>query len=308
MSVQQKRSPSSATIDGVASAPEHSGELVGATLTVLTGLEAGRFFVLGTDGGTLGRDEDVDISFSDETISRSHAVLKREGERFTLTDLDSHNGTLLDGQVVKESVGLPPHCRIQLGNRLILEFTALDRLGAEAVGKLSQALLLDPLTGTGNRLHLERRLAEELSFAQRHRQPFGLLLLDLDHFKAVNDRHGHMVGDRVLARVGQALTASCRTEDAVFRYGGEEFCILVRGLGADKLMQMADRILGMVAGLEVNLDKEVLRITTSIGVAPLDLNAPPEADSILLLADRALYRAKTNGRNCTVLHDPTASV
>ncbi|MFH2009558.1 MAG: GGDEF domain-containing protein [bacterium] len=307
MSGQQKRSPSSATIDGVPGARVHPGGLVGATLTVLTGLEAGRFFVLGRDGGVLGRDEDVDVTFSDETVSRSHATLRREGDRFTLTDLDSHNGTLLDGQPVKGSVGLPRHCRLQLGTRLILEFTALDELGAEAVGKLSQALLLDPLTGTGNRLHLERRLAEELSFAQRHRQPLGLLLLDLDHFKAVNDRYGHLVGDRVLSRVGRALTASCRTEDAVFRYGGEEFCILVRGLAADKLMQMAERILRMVAGLEVNLDQDVLRITTSIGVAPLDLNAPPEADSILLLADKALYRAKAGGRNRAVLHDPAAA-
>ncbi len=296
-SKRHTKSGPGATVDGVYEVRVYSASIVGATLTVLTGGEAGRFFSVDDSGTVLGRGDEVDITFSDETVSRHHASIALVDGRFELTDLESHNGTFIDGLAVRGTIALPRRCRIQLGTRVMLEWNALDELGVDAIGKLSKALLLDPLTGTGNRLHLEQRLASETSYARRHHQALGLLLLDLDHFKGVNDEHGHLVGDRVLANVGHALTESCRTEDAVFRYGGEEFCVLVRGLDLDSLMQMAERIRRMVAALEVDIDDGCVQVTTSIGVAALDLKDKPDAEQILLLADRALYRAKTFGRN-----------
>ncbi len=286
-----------ATVDGLQEVRAYSPEVVGATLTLLTGGEAGRFFTVDAGGATLGRGDEVDIGFEDETVSRLHATLTKEGDGFVLTDLDSRNGTYLDGLAVRGAMALPRRCRIQLGSRVMLEYNVLDELGMEAVEKLSKALLLDPLTGAGNRLQLEQRLAEETSYARRHGQPLGLLLMDLDHFKRVNDRYGHLVGDRVLANVGRALVESCRTEDAVFRYGGEEFCVLVRGLTAEALVQMAERIRRVVAGLSVEVEDGLVSVTISVGVAILDLESKPDAEEILLQADRALYRAKTLGRD-----------
>jgi two-component system cell cycle response regulator len=303
-SKRHTKSGPGATVDGVGEVRAYSPEIVGATLTVLTGGEAGRFFTVNREGGVLGRGDDVTVTFTDETVSRSHASISLVDNGFELTDHESHNGTYLDGLAVRGSIALPRRCRIQLGTRLMLEYNALDELGAEAIGKLSNALLLDPLTGTGNRLHLEQRLAAETSFARRHHQALGLLLLDLDHFKRVNDEHGHLVGDRVLANVGNALTESCRTEDAVFRYGGEEFCILVRGLEMERLLVMAERIRVMIAELSVDTEETCVQVTTSIGVAALDLEDKPDAEEILLLADRALYRAKTFGRNRVELFEP----
>ncbi len=296
-SKRHTKSGPGATVDGVCEVRVYSANIVGGTLTVLTGGEAGRFFSVSEIECLLGRGDEVDVAFSDETVSRNHISLALVDGRFELTDLESHNGTFVDGLAVRGTVALPRRCRIQLGTRVILEWNALDDLGVRAIGKLSRALLLDPLTGTGNRFHLEQRLAEETSYARRHHQALGLLLLDLDHFKRVNDEHGHLVGDRVLATVGHALTESCRTEDAVFRYGGEEFCVLVRGLDLGSLTQMAERIRSMVASLSVNLEGGCVQVTTSIGVAVLDLEDKPDAEEILLLADRALYRAKTFGRN-----------
>jgi len=296
-SKRHTKSGPGATVDGVGEVRAYSPEIVGATLTVLTGGQAGRFFTLDRSGGVLGRGDEVDVAFTDETVSRKHASVTGVPDGFQLTDHDSHNGTYLDGLAVHGGIVLPRRCRIQLGTHVMLEFNALDKLGVEATSKLSEALLLDPLTGTGNRLHLEQRLAEETSYARRHNQALGLLLLDLDHFKRVNDEHGHLVADRVLANVGHALTDSCRTEDAVFRYGGEEFCILVRGLDTPSLMQMAERIRTMVAGLSVDVEGGCVQVTTSVGVATLNLEDKPDAEEILLLADRALYRAKTFGRN-----------
>jgi diguanylate cyclase (GGDEF)-like protein len=286
-----------ATVDGVREVRAYSANIVGGTLTVLTGGEAGRFFSVDKSGGVLGRGDEVAVTFSDETVSRHHASVALVNGGFELTDLESHNGTYIDGLAVRGTIALPRRCRIQLGTRVMLEWNALDALGVKAIGKLSKALLLDPLTGTGNRFHLERRLAEETSYARRHHQALGLLLLDLDHFKRVNDEHGHLVGDRVLANVGHSLIECCRTEDVVFRYGGEEFCVLVRGLDLDSLMQMAERIRLMVATLSVDTEDGCVQVTTSVGVAALNLDDKPDAEEILLLADRALYRAKTFGRN-----------
>jgi len=304
-SKRHTKSGPGATVDGDTKAREYSASIVGATLTVLTGSEAGRFYTVDSSGLVLGRGDEVGIDFADETVSRRHASLALVGDGFHLTDLQSHNGTYLDGLAVRGTIGLPRRCRIQLGTRVMLEFNALDELGVEAISKLSKALLLDPLTGTGNRFHLEQRLAAETSYARRHHQALGLLLLDLDHFKRVNDDHGHLVGDRVLANVGHALTESCRTEDAVFRYGGEEFCVLVRGLSTQRLMQMAERIRTLVAGLTVDAEGEAVQVTTSIGVATLDLEDKPDAEEILLLADRALYLAKTQGRDRVERFEPT---
>ncbi len=276
-SKRHTKSGPGATVDGVCEVRTYSANIVGGTLTVLTGGEAGRFHSVSNKECLVGRGDEVDVAFSDETVSRNHASLALVDGQFELSDLESHNGTYVDGLAVRGTVSLPRRCRIQLGTRVILEWNALDELGVQAIGKLSRALLLDPLTGTGNRFHLEQRLAEETSYARRHHQALGLLLLDLDHFKRVNDEHGHMVGDRVLATVGHALTESCRTEDAVFRYGGEEFCVLVRGLDLVSLTQMAERIRTMVASLSVTLDDVCVQVTTSIGVAALDLEDKPDA-------------------------------
>lgn len=303
-SKRHTKSGPGATVDGDMEPRAYSADIVGATLTVLTGGEAGRFFTVNRSGAVLGRGDEVDVAFSDETVSRRHASLALVGDGFELTDLESHNGTYLDGLAVRGTIALPRRCRIQLGTRVMLEFNALDELGEEAISKLSKALLLDPLTGTGNRLHLEQRLAAETSYARRHHQALGLLLLDLDNFKRVNDEHGHLVGDRVLAKVGHALTESCRTEDAVFRYGGEEFCVLVRGLSPERLMQMAERIRRMVNGLALDVEGVSVQVTTSIGVAALDLEDKPDAEEILLQADRAMYRAKTLGRNRVERFEP----
>ena len=296
-----------ATVTGTKETEDFSGSIVGAMITVLTGEHAGHFYTLGGSGGVLGRGESADVVFNEDTVSRRHAAIRRDGEGYTLTDLGSHNGTHLDGLAIHGTIALPRQSRIQLGTQLVLQFNALDLLGVEAFQKLSQALHLDPLTGTGNRLHLEQRLAEELSYARRHGQPFGVLLLDLDHFKDVNDTHGHLVGDQVLAALGRLLLDTCRSEDAVFRYGGEEFSVLVRGLGADELQRMAERIRKVVAGRSIPVAarttqdgqgaRSTVRITVSIGVASLDLDRQSDRSKILLQADRALYAAKTWGRN-----------
>ncbi len=278
--------------------------VVGGSLTVLTGPGSGRFMFVGSDGATLGRSPGSTCVFNDSSVSRQHARMDLVDGGFVLRDLGSANGSWVDGHRVTDAASLPATCRIQLGLRTVLQFAALDELGSRAVRKVSRALFLDPLTGTGNRYQLELRLRQELSYARRHLQPLGVMLLDIDHFKRINDEHGHQVGDQVLGILGRILLATVRAEDTVFRYGGEEFCVLIRGVPDEGLTAMAERIRGTIADASFDTDVGRVHVTASIGVAGIVHSEEESNQSIILRADRAMYRAKRAGRNTVRCHEP----
>ena len=301
-SVNNLRNAATTVSQAVNPLPESASRVVGATLTVLSGGEAGRYLFIGPEGGILGRDDSVDYPFADGAISRQHARLSLQGHHYMLTDMGSLNGTFVDGDRIQGTVVLPANCRIQLATDLMLQFASVDELGADAVEKLSNNMLTDPLTGTGNRYHLQQRLDQELNFSRRHNTAVGVLLLDLDFFKSVNDNHGHLTGDKVLTEVGATLLEAVRAEDMVFRYGGEEFCVLVRGLDEQGMVGLGERIRSLVELLTVRDGTKKVKITISVGVA-VQVGESPDEQSLLLRADQALYRAKEGGRNRVVLDE-----
>lgn len=164
--------------------------------------------------------------------------------------------------------------------------------------------LTDPLTGVANRRFFERRLQEEVGNWQRHRHTLACLLVDLDHFKGVNDRHGHVTGDRALMQVALALGEGLRTSDVLARYGGEEFVLLLPGTMTQQALEVAQRLRANVAGLCVNgVDNVRLPLTVSIGVACLEADMPATDEVgqwLVQQADAALYRAKAAGRDRVV--------
>jgi two-component system, cell cycle response regulator len=293
--------------------------IVGATISVLGGSESGRLHYIPEAGGIFGRGEEVDFVFADATISREHVRIEMREGHFYLRDLKSMNGTFVDDQRVWDEVRLPTSCRIRLGRRTVFQFSAVAELGAQAFTKLCQAMYVDALTGTGNRSYLEQRLREEVSFAWRHREPVGLLMLDLDHFKAVNDRYGHVIGDQVLRDMGAIMRHTVRTEDSVYRYGGEEFCVLVRGESPEGLERMAQRLRTAIGNYKLPTELGDVSVTVSVGVATVSrpdsemettLGAAGSSDGeaeqdelLVLMADRALYRAKEQGRDCVVFYE-----
>ena len=294
------------------------GPTVSATLSVLKGCEVGQLHLVDGRGATLGRNEDCDITLSDASISRSHAKLVLHDGAFHIMDLGSSNGTFMDNGRVEGRVRLPSTCRLRLGGRTLLQVTSVDELGADAFERLRRALLMDPLTSTGNRTYLEQRMREETSYARRHQQTVGVLLGDLDHFKGVNDEFGHVVGDRFLQRVGRILGECVRMEDSVYRYGGEEFCVLVRGVSDGGLRVMAERIRAAVEAFRLPVGEHEVRLTISLGVANMipgdadeysTISAETDQESIvagtevILRADQALYLAKEGGRNRFVMYD-----
>ncbi len=153
----------------------------------------------------------------------------------------------------------------------------------------------DPLTGLGNRRHLHARCAELLPAAERHARPLALAQLDLDHFKAVNDRHGHAVGDKVLVAVAQLLRENMRTDDVLVRHGGEEFVLVLPGLSLDAAAEVCERLRERVANYPWQaICGAAIPVTISIGLAAA---APYQLEALLQRADEALYRAKNSGRN-----------
>lgn len=165
--------------------------------------------------------------------------------------------------------------------------------------------LTDALTGVANRRFFERRLREEVSTWERHRHTLACLLVDLDHFKQVNDRHGHLMGDRVLTQVAGALSEGLRASDVLARYGGEEFVLLLPGTVSEQAEEVAQRLRANVAGLRViGADNVSMQLTVSIGLACLAPDTPASADPahwLVQQADSALYLAKTSGRNQVVV-------
>ncbi|MFH1793608.1 MAG: GGDEF domain-containing protein [Pseudomonadota bacterium] len=169
-----------------------------------------------------------------------------------------------------------------------------ESLSARSV-TLEHAALTDGLTGMQNRRYFDDALREYLEEFRRIGKPVGLLVLDLDHFKSVNDTHGHDVGDEVLRVVAGCLREFTRYHDVVARLGGEEFAVVAPNMDTDMLIKLAERIRKAIASLSVTTGNVRLRVTTSVGIAIWD--GKENAEQFYRRADRMLYEAKRLGRN-----------
>ena len=163
-----------------------------------------------------------------------------------------------------------------------------------AESKLDKLARIDSLTGVANRRHFEERLSATLAHSRRQHEAIALLYLDIDHFKSINDTHGHAVGDEVIAKFAERLNACVREEDLVARLGGDEFVVLVENPTPDSSENIARKLLAAMKQ-PMQIDEKSFQVTTSIGVA--HFAEAPTAETLMSLADRALYAAKAAGRN-----------
>jgi diguanylate cyclase (GGDEF)-like protein len=169
----------------------------------------------------------------------------------------------------------------------------------ERTQELERVAFLDPLTGIGNRRFAQAVLSERLSESRRYGWPFGLLFIDIDHFKQVNDDYSHALGDQVLCMVARTLQGVARSHDFVGRWGGEEFVMVVTGIDEQGLAAVAERTRSLVelSGLRSNADK--VAVTVSIGAAVAEPD--DSAESLVERADERMYRSKRAGRNRVTL-------
>ncbi|WP_291818927.1 GGDEF domain-containing protein [Marinobacter sp.] len=162
---------------------------------------------------------------------------------------------------------------------------------------IEQAALTDALTGIPNKRSLDDALQRTCSLNDRHGDPYSLILFDLDHFKAVNDQHGHVIGDHLLRETAQKLSTLLRNSDSIYRFGGEEFAIMLPHTTTEAASEVADRIRTCIREICIPCGETKVSVTGSCGVATRIAGESP--DQWLARADDALYRAKDAGRDCT---------
>ena len=272
-------------------------------LIVLAGDNVGRTYRVEETETVIGRAEDASIRVRDEGVSRRHARIVREGDDVWLEDLSSANGTRVNGETI-DRYPLRDSDKIQVGKKTILKFAHSDALEEGFHQAMYEAAVRDGLTRTFNKRHFLERLSTEVAYAERHGNELSLLMVDVDHFKKINDGHGHPAGDYVLTTLAQVLTAAVRTEDVLARFGGEEFSILCRGTALGQATILAQRLRASVEAFPFEYRKERLHVTISIGVASCS-GKGAGAQQVLLNADAALYQAKGSGRNRVVTHGAT---
>ncbi len=269
-------------------------------LTLLSGNEVGRVVsVVGGPGVKLGRTEECTVRFDDTSLSRVHAtVLCVGGTNFLVKDDGSTNGTFVNDLRVNGASPLRDGDRIQLGMATTLRFALVDETEETALKRVFEAGRRDGLTGIANRKSFDERLELEYAYAVRHATALCLVMIDIDHFKKVNDAHGHPGGDVVLKSVAQTLAKGVRTEDAIARFGGEEFAVILRGIDVTGAVVLADRLRVAVASTPVTFEAATISVTMSGGVSSLECSGKsPDMASLVSIADTRLYKAKQAGRN-----------
>ena len=273
-----------------------------ACLVVLAGPEEGALFKLKTNAVLLiGRGEDADIRINDDGVSRMHARVSVRGNDVVLEDLDSRNGTFVgNGRIERHTLATEDLVRV--GATTVLKFCFIDSLEEGFRKRLLDAALRDALTGVYNRRHFDERLTHECATARRHKRPLSLLLIDVDDFKSINDSHGHTAGDAVLRGIAQTLRDGLRSEDLPFRYGGEEFALLLRETDLAGAVRLAERLRKRVERTPFPTGEHMgpphLSITISVGVTTFSGSVTDR--ELVKKADAGLYDAKRAGKNRVV--------
>ena len=293
---------SGGSLSTIVAAPRAPSERSRGVLSVMSGRDAGR--VMSLPAGvvtTLGRADDCTFRFEDISLSRVHARVMRAGPGHVFHDPGSTNGSFVNGVRVAIPTELNDGDRLQLGTSTNLRFSLVTEEEERALVKVYEASMRDGLTGAFNRKHFDDRLEAEHAFALRHGAPLSVVMMDVDHFKRVNDTYGHLAGDAVLKHLAAILAKGIRTEDVIARYGGEEFALIARGIDAATAVMVANRLRISLAQSTVPFGAHQIQVTLSAGVASLvccDENA--DKNALVGLADARLYKAKESGRNRVV--------
>jgi len=258
--------------------------------------QLGRRYVLENPTLTIGRGRDNDIVLPSDCVSRQHVRIERRAKSFYSVDLASTNGTYVNdatSPVIEHC--LTPGDQLKIGDT-IMKFLSGSDIEAQYHEIIFSMTITDGLTNLYNRKQLDAAMDDELARSQRHGRPLAVLMLDIDHFKRVNDTYGHLAGDSVLRGLAALLQKRVRPTDKLGRYGGEEFCAILPETSHSSAMKIADDLRKLIEAYVFVADQQQIKTTVSIGVGSLQ----PGVDSATALyksADAKLYEAKRTGRN-----------
>ena len=242
----------------------------------------------------IGRSHEADLQLPGKSVSRLHCEIRQGDGEYRLRDLGATNATRLNDQTVAEAL-LVDGDHITVGET-ILKFISDSSVEAHYHEEVYQLATHDPLTDLCNRRHFIELADKEIARALRHARPLALCIVDVDLFKPINDRFGHIAGDGVLRRIAEVLKGLVRGEDLAARIGGEEFAVLLPEADPGAAHLFAERMRAAIEAETFMLGDEPRRLTISIGIACLS-EQRNDRSRLMQAADSALYRAKADGRN-----------
>ena len=274
-----------------ASAPELSDDA--CLILIYGGPDLGKRYEL-TGDAVIGRDASADIRVDMSFVSRQHARVTRRDRSWFVSDLGSRNGTQINGKTVEGETRLDNGDQLKVGGA-IFKYVAGGNVEALFHEEIYRLTIFDALTKVHNKRYLLDFLDREIARARRYGSPLSMAMMDIDHFKALNDNHGHQAGDYVLERVAAALSQPIRREQLLARYGGEEFAVVLPELDAEQVRGVCESLRQRVAGESYQFEGKTLAVTISVGAARL--TETMERDELIQAADAQLYEAKRGGRN-----------
>jgi diguanylate cyclase (GGDEF)-like protein len=267
---------------------------------VFYGQNIGRRYFLNKPELIIGRSDSANIQVDQDSVSRHHCKILTEAGRSRLLDLDSTNGTFVNNYRV-EDAELRDGDIIRVGQTIFkhLSGSNIENKYHEEIYRLST---IDGLTETYNKRFFLDALERELNRAARYGRGVSLALFDIDHFKKINDTHGHLAGDYVLRELAVLVNQNIRRQDILARYGGEEFAIILPEIDIPGAQLVCEKLRSMTEKHPFVFGSEPIPVTISLGIYSLDTGQTFESvDAFIALADAKLYAAKQGGRNRVVV-------
>ena len=265
-----------------------------ACLVMIYGSELGKRYNIPDGTFFIGRDEASDINIDEEEISRKHCRVTSRKNQILLADLGSTNGTYVNDEIIDERL-LADGDLVKVG-RAVFKFLTSGNIETAYHEEIYNLSTTDGLTQLHNKRYLLEYLDREIGRCHRYQRALSLIILDIDHFKRVNDIFGHLAGDHVLKQLSTAIRTNIRMEDMMARFGGEEFVVILPEVDSYGARTCAEKIRRLVEETDFMYDGAKLPVTVSLGVV---FCTEEVRDSMELIrrADFQLYEAKRQGRN-----------
>ena len=271
-------------------------------LVQLTGPDIGKRYPMdSSEPIVVGRESAPGLVLRETSVSRNHAQLQVVDGHVIVRDLESTNGTYVNDRLVTTAT-LQDGDIVQFG-RVIFKFLSGNNIENAYHQEIYRLTTTDPMTQLYNRRFFMENFGREVARARRYDSVVSLLMVDLDHFKDVNDTYGHLAGDHVLKMVGRTIQRTLRMEDILSRYGGEEFTAILPDTHHMQAVEAAERVRRAVEKRAYTFDGFPIPVTVSLGVAQLREDDDVEGVSLIRRADERLMLAKTSGRNQVIASD-----
>ncbi len=255
----------------------------------------GKRFVLEHNPTRVGRGADNHVVLDGDSVSRRHAQFRQQGNYWIVVDDGSTNGTYCNDEQISREVVLKNGDRVKIGPSIFKFLTGTD-VEAQYHEEIYRMTIVDGLTQIFNKRYLHEALEREIIRGRRHDRDLSILMFDIDHFKRINDVHGHLAGDFVLKELARVVQSRIRRDEVFARYGGEEFCIILPETSLDGALALAETLRQKVQENQFVFQADRIKVTISVGGALL-LENDRAANELIKRADERLYMAKNSGRN-----------